>query len=107
VGYGIALAAGTAATVVVRAVYLIRIFPAFSILAHTARAIAPTALAAIGILAARKLGPDGTGAARALAELAGYMALVVAGTLAAERALLREAVGYLRRSPPRPSVAGG
>jgi O-antigen/teichoic acid export membrane protein len=97
-GYAIALAAATAATMVVRLVYLGRLFPAFRLFTHVSRAILPTVPAALLVLGARAV-LDGDGSSREIAELAGYATVVVAGTLVAERALLREAVGYLRGGP--------
>jgi O-antigen/teichoic acid export membrane protein len=98
VGYAIALAASTLAGMVVRMAYLVRLFPAFRIAAHVSRAILPTVPAALVIVAGRVV-VGGGGGARVLVEAAVYAALVIAGTLVAERALLREAAGYLGRSP--------
>ncbi|MEA2474946.1 MAG: hypothetical protein QOE06_2861, partial [Thermoleophilaceae bacterium] len=99
VGYAIALAAGTGALMVVRLTYLLRLFPGLKILSHVTRAIVPTVPAALMILAERALAGGHRGPGRAIAEAAAYSAVVVAGTLVAERELLREAVGYLRRAP--------
>jgi O-antigen/teichoic acid export membrane protein len=96
-GYAIALAAGTLAGMAVRMVYLTRLFPAFGILRHVSRAILPTVPAALLILAERAVTGGGGGAGRAVVEAIAYAAVVIAGTLVAERALLREAIGYLRR----------
>ena len=99
VGYAIALAVATAALMAVRLRYLRGLFPGFRILTHVSRAILPTVPAALMILAERALLGGGGGAGRALAEAAAYAAVVAAGTLMAERELLREAAGYLRREP--------
>jgi O-antigen/teichoic acid export membrane protein len=98
-GYAIALAGATAAVMVVRMVYLAKLFPAFRILTHVSRALLPTLPAGLLILGERAVVGGDIGSAGALGEAFVYVALVVAGTLVAERALLREAVGYLRKAP--------
>jgi hypothetical protein len=62
-------------------------------------------LAAAVVLLARATLAAGDGAGRTAAEVATYLAIVVVATLATERVLLREAVGYLRRAArPAPGV---
>jgi O-antigen/teichoic acid export membrane protein len=95
-GYAIALGAATVAVMAVRMAYLVRVFPAFRILTHVSRAILPTVPAALLVLAERAVVGGNGGTARLVAEAVAYAAVVAAGTLVAERALLREAVGYLR-----------
>jgi O-antigen/teichoic acid export membrane protein len=96
-GYAIALAAATAATMAVRLTYLVRLFPAFRLLSHISRAIVPTIPAALLVLAGRAVIGGHRGPGRAVAEAAAFLAVVAVGTLLTERALLREAIGYLRR----------
>lgn len=96
-GYAIGIAAGTLVALVVRFVYLARLFPAFRLVNHVIGAIVPTFLAAAVILLARATLP-GHGGGRAAAEVATYAVIVVIATLATERALLKEAIGYLRRA---------
>jgi O-antigen/teichoic acid export membrane protein len=103
-GFAIGIAAGTAAGLVVRIVYLSRLFPAASMVSHVAGAIVPTLLAAGAILVARAaLGGDDS-ALRLVLELAAYVALVVIATWITARPLLREAIGYVRGG--RGAVAG-
>jgi O-antigen/teichoic acid export membrane protein len=87
---------GTAIMIAGRVRYQTRLFPGFQILAHSARAIAPSLPAAALVLGARALtGLDRT-PALAAAELAAYVLLTAAATWTMERALLREMAGYLR-----------
>jgi O-antigen/teichoic acid export membrane protein len=106
---GLALGMGitTAVSLALRTWYLTRLFPGFRMAHHAARAIAPTVPAAGAVLALRAA----TGAHRtlglAIAEVALYLALTVIATLALERPLLREMLGYLRRgrAAARPRIA--
>jgi O-antigen/teichoic acid export membrane protein len=104
-GFVVGSAATVAAQLLVRAHYLSRLFENFSFLFHLARAMAPTAIAASVILAERALvGGDGAGTG-AIPELVGYVALTAVATLAFERRLLSEMLGYLR-ADRRPAPAG-
>jgi O-antigen/teichoic acid export membrane protein len=108
-GLAVGMAAMGAVSLAVRLYFLSRLFPAFQILRHVSRAIAPTIPAAGAVLLLRLIaGPAGSLGA-ALGELALYCVVTVAATLLFERALLREALGYLRPSPagsdPRPLVS--
>lgn len=98
-GFAIAIAAQAAAALVLRAVYLSRLFDGFSFLRHAARAFVPTLPAAAAVLASRWLTTGHRTLARALAELALYAVLTVAVTWWAERLLLREALGSLLGRP--------
>lgn len=107
VGFAYAMGAGTLAVMAVRIIYLAKLFPAFRILSHVSRAVLPTVPAAVLLLGERTLvGGDRT-PTRVVAEVVAYSALVALGTMVAERALLREAVGYLRRAPAPQSPAPG
>jgi O-antigen/teichoic acid export membrane protein len=112
-GYVIGAAATVAAQLAVRAGYLSRLFDGFSFLAHLGRALAPTAAVAVLIAVERALtGADGTGSG-AILELGAYIMLSLLATIALERRLLVEMIGYLRSGPrggpagerPAPSVA--
>ena len=107
IGYAVGLAAGSLAVMVVRIAYLVRLFPAFKIATHISRAMLPTVPAALALVGERALVGGGSSPARAVAEAAAYAAVVMAGTLLAERALLREAAGYLRRAPAPMTPAAG
>ncbi len=93
-GFGIGMAIAAVAGVAGRIVYLTRIFPAFDMARHAARAIAPTVPAALAILALHGIdGPRSLGLA--IAESAVYVAVVLVGIALLERTLLRELAGYL------------
>jgi PST family polysaccharide transporter len=97
VGLALAFAIGEAVALVTRSFVIARFFNGMRILPHLLRAFAPTLVAVVPILAVRALiGPERSGAA-ALALFALYVALTIFATIALERRLLREAVGYLRR----------
>jgi O-antigen/teichoic acid export membrane protein len=106
VGYAVALGAGTLAVMAVRIAYLIRIFPAFRIFTHLSRATLPTVPAALLVLAGRALVVGDSSPWRLVAEAVVFASLVIAGTFVAERALLREAVGYLGLKPRSRHRAG-
>jgi O-antigen/teichoic acid export membrane protein len=93
-GFAIGMAISAVVGVLGRLFFLTRLFPAFDVVTHVLRAIAPTAPAAVVVLAIRALGAGG-GLGMALGELAAYVAIVLAATVALERPLLRELVGYL------------
>jgi hypothetical protein len=91
-------------SLVVRGLYLTKLFDGLQMLRHVARAIAPAVLAVLGV---RALVGDGS-LAVAVAELALYVAVTVVATWAFERRLLREVLGYLRgRSAAAPAPARG
>jgi O-antigen/teichoic acid export membrane protein len=100
-------AAGTAVmvtgTVAGRWYYLKKLFPRLALTRYVVRALAPTAVAAAVILASRAVFDADRTLSLALGELAVYLAINVALTIPLERALLAEAVSYLRR----PRAASG
>jgi len=100
-GLALGMAIVTAIALAGRVWYLSRLFPSLQILAHSARAIAPSVPAAAAVLGLRALDLERSGA-MAIAELALYLAVTVAATWLFERALLREVLGYLR-SAVRPA----
>ena len=93
-GFAIGMGIATAIYLVVRAYYLTKLFPGFSILRHSVRAHAPTIAGAGAVLGARALIGEG-GAEVVVAELVLYAGTVLAVTCATEGALIREAIGYL------------
>lgn len=98
-GFALGMAITTAVALVVRSLYLVRLFPGFQMARHAARAIAPTIPAASSVLLVRTLDGSPRGLATALGELALYLAVTAAATALFERALLREVLGYLRGAP--------
>lgn len=98
-GFAGGIAAMTAVSLVARTWFLTRLFPAFQMLLHALRALAPTVPAAGAVLLARALEAGERTAATAAGELALYAAVTAAATLALERPLLREVAGYLLKQP--------
>ena len=99
-------AAGTAvmvmATVAGRWYYLKKLFPQLHLARYVARALGPTAAAVAVVLAIRLVTDADRTLALALGELGVYLAVNAVLTIALERALLAEALAYLRR--PRPAT---
>jgi O-antigen/teichoic acid export membrane protein len=106
-GYALGIAAGTVTSLAVRMAYLTRLFPTFRLINHVGGAIAPTLLAAAAVLAGRVLFPGAGGTPRTVVEVVGFTLIVVITTWATERALLREAVGYLRTAAHRAPATSG
>lgn len=98
-GFGAALAVMTAVEMIGRTIVLGRLFHGFRMLTHAARAAGPTLPAVAAVLVMRGLEQPGGGLGMALSELLVYVAVTVVATLALERTLLREMIGYLRRRP--------
>lgn len=91
------LALGTAAAFLLRIFYVRALFDGFGLLAHGWRALAPVLPALGAVLALRALLGGGMSVAATVGELTLYLAIVVAGSWLWERALLAEALAYVRR----------
>ncbi len=93
---------GTAVSVVVelavRAYYLRRLFSGFRIVGLIARAVLPVLPGALVVLGLRALESGPREPAYAVLELVAFVACTAAMTIARERPLLTEILGYLRRS---------
>jgi PST family polysaccharide transporter len=99
-GLAIGMAATAAVSIVARSLYLASFFHGFRMLGQLGRAAWPV-LPAVGlVLGVRALESGDRTLGMALAELVLYATAVVVVTALAERALLREALGYLRRVAP-------
>lgn len=97
-GYAMLTGCLVAASLAVRAYYLRRVFVGFPILRHAARALAPSVPAVACVLGVRLLAGGGERSLiRAGAEVALYLGVTLGVTWWAERGLIREALGYLRR----------
>lgn len=94
-GYSVGIAVMALVSLAARTYFLNQRFPEFRMLRHAARAIAPSVPAAALVLLVRAAAGGG-GLAVAVAELVLYLVVTALVTYAAERALLREAFGYLR-----------
>jgi PST family polysaccharide transporter len=84
-------------TVAARTYYLRRLFTGFKMRRHALRALLPSVPAVALILAARLAFQGDRTPGRALTELAVYACVTIIATVLAERALIREMLGYLRR----------
>ena len=100
-GYGVGIAITAVIGAAARVAYLRRIFPGLAIGRHVVRGLGPTVPAALALLAVRALDSGPRTPGRVLAEIAAYLSLAAAVTYLSERALLREAVGYLRHARVR------
>jgi hypothetical protein len=76
--------------------YVRLLFPQFRLLRHTARALAPAVPAVALVLLVRWIDTGGRTATAAVAELLLYVAVTAAATLALERRLVAELLGYVR-----------
>jgi len=100
------MAANTLVSLAVRVGYLMRLFPGFEMLRHAARAVAPTVPAVAVVLLMRLLPMhDHRTVAIALVELATFAVVTAVATVALERSLVREVLGYLRPAAV-PQVSG-
>ena len=94
-GFAVGMGVMAFVSLLVRGLYLTRLFSGLQMLRHAARAIAPTVPAVAAVLVVRVLAGDGS-LAMAVAQLALYVAVTVTATWAFERPLLCEVLGYLR-----------
>lgn len=102
-GFIVGTAASLIAELVVRARFLGRLFGSQVIPGLLVRSVVPVLPAAAVVLALRLLESGEREPLTAALELVLYLALVAAATLALERSLLREILGYLRgRAPEQP-----
>jgi O-antigen/teichoic acid export membrane protein len=95
-GYAVGSALGVVAQLVARTHFLRGLFPRFSPWRQFARAAAPTVPAAAVVLLVRLVAGNETSLFAALGMLALFVLLTIAATLALERALVSEILGYLR-----------
>jgi O-antigen/teichoic acid export membrane protein len=84
----------------VRMFYLRRLFSAFRLIRHTARALLPSVPAVALVLGLRELLGEESSLLAALALLALYVVTTIAATAVLERDLLREILAYVRRRLP-------
>jgi len=101
-GFAGGIGAMCVVTIAARAYFLQRLFRGFEPLRHIVRAIAPVIPAAALVLGARVTESAAgvhRGLAIALGELAVFVVVSLLATVALERTLLREMLGYLARRP--------
>lgn len=99
-GFAYGMAAMMLVQLVCRTYYLRRLFTGFRLLPHAVRAVTPILPGVGAVLLVRALDGGQRSATMAAAQLALFVVLVFASTVVAERVLLREALGYLRRRAP-------
>jgi len=104
-GYAVGVIAVTVVDMVVRTYFLARLFSGFEMLRHSARAMAPSLPAVAAVLGVRLLEGSDRSGGLVIAELVLYTVVTLIATWAAERALLREVGGYLRRAAGAPQPA--
>lgn len=105
-GYSIGILVVAVVSLGLRGYFLGKLFPGFAMVGHMIRALAPSVPAVVVVLAVRAFETGHRRPAEAVAELALYLAVTVAATWLLERALLREAVGYLRARSRAPAPEG-
>jgi polysaccharide transporter, PST family len=96
--FAIGMAANMVVTLMARTWFLVKLFPAFQMAAHAARAILPSVPAVGAVLLVRVFEGAERTAGMAIAELALYLAVTIVATLVFERRLLAEMLGYLRKA---------
>jgi O-antigen/teichoic acid export membrane protein len=96
-GYALGMAGATALLILMRGYWLARLFPTFALFSHAARAMWPTVPAVAAVLAIRAAHGGPRSAGLAALEAFVYVAVLAVGVFFAERNLMREVVGYLRR----------
>lgn len=96
-GFAVGMAAMMLAQLVCRTIYLRRLFSGFRLGPHAVRAVTPVIPGVVCVLAVRELDPGRHGEVMAFAQLGLFALVVFVCTVVAERALLREALGYVRR----------
>jgi O-antigen/teichoic acid export membrane protein len=97
-GFAIGMAVYGLSAVVGRTFYLTRIFDGFKMARHAARALLPVVPAVAVVLLARLVESGDRTEVTAAAEFCAFLAVTVLATVLAERDLLREIFGYLRRA---------
>lgn len=104
-GYAWGMAGATAVLIAMRAYWLARLFPTIALLSHAARAIWPSVPATAIVLAMRAVHSGPRSAAMFVIEAAVFVIVLAIGVFVAERSLVREVLGYLRRGPLPRSAA--
>ncbi len=110
-GLAIGIGGGGLAMLALRALYLRRLFEGFGFLGHAWRAVLPTLPAALCVVAIRLAGGHTIDTADSVTmtavAVAVFVVAVLVGTVWFERALLGEALAYIRRRAQAPASAAG
>ena len=106
-GYVIGFGTALLVQVIARTYFMRTLIDDFNLLRHTWRAIAPVLIPIALIVGIRQLESGDRTPARALAEIALYLAAAIVFTYLFERRLINELVGYMRgRTRPTPAPSG-
>jgi O-antigen/teichoic acid export membrane protein len=95
-GYALGMAIATGLLILMRCYWLARLFPAFALFSHAARAMWPTVPAVAVVLLIRALDKGPHTATDFVVEAIAYVVALGIGVYLAERNLVREVLGYLR-----------
>jgi O-antigen/teichoic acid export membrane protein len=101
-GFGYGMAAMVVVQLGCRVFYLRRMFRGFRLLPHALRAVTPVVPGVAAVLLVRQVAEGRASGAEAAFELVLFAVVVFAATVLAERKLLAEALGYLRKAPAPP-----
>jgi PST family polysaccharide transporter len=96
VGIALGISAQVAVLVVCRAVFLARLFDGFAMARHAARSLVPIVPPVALVLGLRALETGSRTEIEAVGELIAFSVTAITATLVLERALVREALGYVR-----------
>jgi O-antigen/teichoic acid export membrane protein len=99
-GYAVGMGIAAALLVLARVYYLSRLFDLRTVVGNSARAFVPTLAGVAAVLAVRAVSNGGRSASAALVEVCLFLSITGLVTAFTERALLREFMGYLRRTAP-------
>ena len=103
-GFAAGIAVQTTTHLVMRAIFLRRLFHDFRFLVHAARSMLPTVPGVVAVLALRAAEPVARSGLVAAAELLAYGLIIAGATWWLERGLVREVVAYLRPRTPAPAA---
>jgi lipopolysaccharide exporter len=95
-GFATGMGLATLVSLAVRAHFMSRLLPGYSLVRQALRAVVPTVPAVALTLGARALEPSPRTLGEAIGELVLYLGVTVVATLVVERPLISEAWGYLR-----------
>lgn len=96
-GFAVGMGITTLVSIIQRTYYLTRLFPAFGMIRHALRAMAPSAPAAGAVLLLRAFESGDRSGIEAAGQVTVYFAVTIVATILFERELLREMAGYMAK----------
>ena len=105
-GYAIGMSVGVAVDLLVRSYFLGRLFRGFHLGRHLVRSVVPSVPPALAVIGLRMLTEADRSAGVVIGELALYVVITLLATIAFERSLLAEILGYMRRGLRTAPAAG-